>query len=267
VDGRLRNGRQLRDLLGARDLGLVPVAPLAGRRRRRQPAHLQLLAKPHGAYAESVRSLFGKIQRAHHRPPQVVLLTSSLPGEGKTTLACSLAMAAGQLEKRTLLVDLDLRRPRVAEAFGLCLLDGVVEVAGGRVRLEEAVLAVPGVPVDVLGVAGPRGDPISVLLPHRLEALLSEARSRYDVIIIDTPPALGVADARTIAEHADSIVFVVRWDHTKQEAAAAALRQLDTFEPKLAGAVLNLVNLKRQAQLAYGDEGQYFNEYRRIYRD
>ena len=265
MDGRLRNGRRLRELLGARDLGLVPVAPRA--RRGKQQVHAQMLSQPHGAFAEAVRGVLGRIQHARERPLQVLLLTSSLPGEGKTTLACSLAIAAAQLERRTLLVDLDLRRPRVAYAFDIHPLQGVAEVATGETGLEDAVSAVPGLPLDILAVAGASANPLQVLLPHRLEALFRAVRARYDLIIVDAPPALGVADARTIARHADSVAFVVRWDHTKHDAAEAALRQLELGDQELAGAVLNLVDMKRQARLAYGDEGQYFHYYRKMYRE
>jgi capsular exopolysaccharide synthesis family protein len=265
LDGHVRHGRQLEQLLRVRDLGLVPAVPKRRWRRRHRPPHEQIVSKPYGAFAESVRSVLGRLERATEQRPHVVLVTSSLPGEGKTTLASSLAIAATQLEKHTLLIDLDLRRPRIAQEFGFQAKAGVAEVAMGTASLDEAVYTDPRTGVDLLAVAGLRANPLAILAPGRLEALLRDVRTRYDFVVLDTPPALGVQDANSIVDQADCVLFVIRWDHTRQEAARSALQRLEAGAPKLAGAVLNLVNMQCQARLAYGDEGQYFHKYSSIY--
>ena len=91
--------------------------------------------------------------------------------------------------------------------------------------------------------------------------MLREARARYDYVIIDTPPVLGLPDVKALSAAADAIVFVVRWDRTRRDAAAAALKQLADVSAQLAGVVLNQVDMKRHASYAYGDAAQYYSQY------
>jgi polysaccharide biosynthesis transport protein len=263
LDTSLRSTRQIEDLLGVPSLGLVPKVPgLEGSLAR------YFVDKPESAYAHAVRALYMQLQlMSAERPSKTLLVTSALPGEGKTTLSISLARCAAELQLRTILLELDVRRPRVAKELGLAPLVGIVELLEGDVPFEQAVQHDEDSEVDVLLAARRHANPSSLLTSPRLLALLGHLEARFDCVIIDTPPVLGVPDAKTLARLADAVVLVVRWDRTKRDAAQAALREIQHFSAHLAGAVLNQVDMKRHAKYSYGDAGQYYTKYSIYYQD
>jgi succinoglycan biosynthesis transport protein ExoP len=261
LDNTLRTGRQVEKLLGLPSLGLVPKVATAGGR-----LHSHMIDNPQSAYAEAVHALYTHVRLADgERPPSTILVTSALPGEGKTSLAASLAAFAVQLGHRTLLVDLDFRRPAVAREFKAAPGADMLAVLAGTVRFEHAVLRDPDSGVDLLAAGANHGNPITLLTSTRLTAVLREARERYDCVIIDTPPVLGLPDVAALSPAADAILFVVRWDRTTREAAAAALKQLADVSARVAGVVLTQVNMKRHASYAYGDAAQYYLKYSESY--
>ncbi|HEX5795585.1 MAG TPA: CpsD/CapB family tyrosine-protein kinase, partial [Geminicoccaceae bacterium] len=190
--------------------------------------------------------------------PAVILVTSALPGEGKTSLAASLAVFAVQLGHRTLLVDLDFRRPAVAREFRFRPEADVLALLDGTARFEDAVRRDPYSGVDLLAAGDDHGNPITLLTSERLIAVLGAARERYDQVIIDAPPVLGLPDAKALSPASDAILFVVHWDRTARDAAAAALRQLADVAARVTGVVLNQVDMKKHASYAYGDAAQYY---------
>ncbi len=263
LDTRLRSTRQVEEFLKVPSLGLVPeVAGLA------MPLRRYLTDSPESAYAQAVRALYAQLRlTAAEKASRVLLVTSALPGEGKTSLAASLAACAAELQQRTVLVDLDLRRPKVAREFGFEPRIGAVELLEGEIGPEEAIWHDKDGGVDVLPVAGSHANPFSLLTSPRLNGLLQHLDARYDCVIIDSPPVLGVPDAKTLAGAADAIVFVVRWDRTARAAVQAALKELGHFAAPVAGAVLSRVDLKRHAKYSYGDAGQYYMQYSTYYRN
>jgi capsular exopolysaccharide synthesis family protein len=262
LDDTLRTGHQVDELLGVRSLGLVPkiLDPEPGSR-----LHDQMIERPQSAYAAAVHALYTQVCRAEldRPPPAVVLLTSALPGEGKTSLAASLAVFAVQLGHKTLLVDLDLRRPAVAREFEAEPRADLLAILAGTGRIEEAILRDPGSGVALLAAGHDHGNPITLLTSKRLKAVLRAARECYDLVILDTPPVLGLPDVKALSPVADAIVFVVQWDRTKRDAVAAALQQLADVAANVTGVVLNQVEMKKHASYAYGDAAQYYAEYGR----
>ena len=95
--------------------------------------------------------------------------------------------------------------------------------------------------------------------------MLRDAKDRYDCVIIDTPPVLGLPDVKALSPVADAILFVVKWDRTRRDAVTAALKQLADVSAEVSGVVLNQVDMKKHASYAYGDEGQYYLEYSKSY--
>ena len=264
MDSSLRTRRQVEELLGVKALGLVPAVQdadpnLSG----------YLGSKPGSAYAEGVRTVYTQLRLADAAaPPQVILVTSALPGEGKTSLAISLAMCAAQLRQKTLLVDLDLRQPAVGRRLGLPAEIGVLElIADDSRQFRDVVQSHTDSGVDVLPVAQGHRSPVPFLAADRLQLLLEEARGIYDCIIVDTPPVLGVADVKVLARCVDAVLFVIRWQSTKRDAAQSALKELSDVSANVVGAAFNNVDMRRHAYYAYGDAGQYFSKYSRYYYD
>ena len=263
LDNTLRTSRQVEELLGLPSLGLVPRLAV----RAEACVHDHMIEQPQSAYAEAVHALHTQVCLADRDrpPPSAILVTSALPGEGKTSLAASLAVFARQLGHTTLLVDLDLRRPAVAREFKLAPRADLLAVLAGSVTLEDAVVQDPDSGVDLLAASDDHGNPITLLTSERLMTVLREARERYDYVIIDTPPVLGLPDVKALSPAADAIVFVVQWDRTRRDAAAAALKQLADVSAEVAGVVLNQVDMKKHASYGYGDAAQYYLEYSKCY--
>ena len=264
LDDTLRTGRQVEELLGVPSLGLVPKIAGAEAATR---LHGHMIDRPQSAYAEAVHALHTQVclAGADRPPPAAVMVTSALPGEGKTSLAASLAVFAVQLGHKTLLVDLDLRRPAVAREFDAAPAADLMAVLAGTGRIEDAIVRDPDSGVALLAAGHDHGNPITLLTSKRLKAVLRAARECYDFVIIDTPPVLGLPDVKALSAAADAIVFVVHWDRTKRDAVAAALKQLADVSAQVSGVVLNQVDMKRHASYAYGDAAQYYVEYGRCY--
>jgi polysaccharide biosynthesis transport protein len=268
LDKSLRSERQVERTLGLPCLGVVPQ--VRGLKRGRDVLAGYLCGKPRSAYAEGIRALYAALlvtDGGADPPLKVILLTSALPGEGKTATASSLAVSAARTGQKVLLVDFDLRRPNVAREFGHRPPGGVVEVITGAQRLDEALISNEATGIHILPVRSSPADTTALLTSQRIRALLDELRQRYDFVVLDSPPLLAVTDARLLALHTDATVFVVRWERTKVDAAAAALKVLRDAGARIAGAVLTQVHLKKHSRFRYGDGVQYYASYSGYYQD
>jgi capsular exopolysaccharide synthesis family protein len=224
--------------------------------------------KPRSAYAEAIRAVHVSLQFAQlDRPPRVVLVTSSLPGEGKTTLALSLAASAAAAGHQTIIIDLDLRHPSVRPAAGQPLTaPGIVELVTGDAKLEDVVYRDPVQPnLDMITVRRNPINPCDVLASKQLAQLIAKLRSKYKLVVLDMPPILGITDAKIAMHLADAVLFVVRWGRTKTEVAENGIAALRDCRAPVAGAVLTQVDLGAHAKGAYGDAATYYGNYKRYY--
>jgi Mrp family chromosome partitioning ATPase len=166
---------------------------------------------------------------------------------------------------KVVLVDGDLRRPGVTKLMSTATPHGVVELLQGRLTLEEVIVQDSAtsacmIPAGVLG--SERRDLFST---PAMDDLIAELSARFDYVLIDTPATLAVADARTIAAKADTVLFLVRWSKTPARAALTALNMLQETGANFAGVVLSRVDLRRQMLFSYGDRDYYFKDYRSYY--
>ena len=239
-----RTGEDLREGLGLAPLAVLPQLP----RRGAHGPEAHIVERPAGRFAEGIRAVLPSLLRSSSGGPgRVVLVTSCLPGEGKTTLTICLGRLAAAEGSRTLLIDADLRRPRVREMLGAAPRPGLVELLRGECTLED-VLAVDAASGLVVLPGSPRlAQPTRLLGPDGLGRLLDACRRRFDLVLVDTAPLRAVADARLIAPLVDRALLIVRWGTTARELAAAALADAPELEGKLAGAVLNRVDLRKAA--------------------
>ena len=266
LDGTLQAGRHLERRLGVGNLGLVPTVR---RLKRDQRHHQYLLDKPLSEYAEAIRSVRKSLQLLNiDQPPKVVMVTSTIPGEGKTTLATSLAASAASSGFNTILVDLDLRHPSVARELCQPVDRDLIDFMTGRATLDEVIYFDPTVEqLAYIPIKQLSRSPLNLLESARMASLVAQLRASYDYIILDTPPTLGITDARATARLADATLFVVRWRRTKAEAASRALELLLQSHVRVAGAVMTQVNLRKLAKLAYGDSADYHKSYRAYYKN
>ncbi|HRY22777.1 MAG: AAA family ATPase [Geminicoccaceae bacterium] len=252
LDHGFRSVRALEQGLGLRCLGAVP---LVDRRRRRGLALADLpLERPRSRFAESLRALIaGLVGPAVEGAGRVVLVTSSVPGEGKSTTTTALARLAAAEGLKVLLIDADLRRPILATLLGLEGETGLVEILRGE-REAEAVLRVDRRSgLSFIPGSARVSQPTRLLGPAAMGILLDEARRHFDLVLVDSPPLLAVGDARVMAPLCDAVLLLVRWNATQQALATHALSQLGQAPGRPVLAVLTGVDPDAQLGLGSGE--------------
>ena len=247
-----RTAQDLERMTGYTVLGQIPSMPAASRRKV-----LKYLAdKPTSAAAESVRNLRTSLMLSNvDRPPQVIISTSSVPREGKTTNSLALAHNLLGLGKKVLLMEGDIRRRTLHQYFDNMPDKGIVSVLSGEVSLADAVFKGAGFDGDILCGEKTSANAADLFASDKFNELIAEARNNYDAVIIDTPPVLVVPDARIIAEQVDAIVFTVQWDKTSKCQVEEALRLFHNSGQRVTGLVLSQISARGMKRYGYG--GRY----------
>jgi protein-tyrosine kinase len=197
------------------------------------------LLRPESFVAEQFRTLRARIDSISTDPPiRTIAITSAVAGEGKTVSAVNFALVnAMSVGRRVLLVDCDLRNPKVHSSLGLQPEAGLAEVLLDRANLADAVMKVEGVNLEVLPVRGQPANPSELLASARMKALIDEVAGSYDRVILDTPPVLALPDAKSVSEYSDAILLVVQAGSTALADVSAALEVLD--RRRVLGVILN----------------------------
>jgi succinoglycan biosynthesis transport protein ExoP len=201
-----------------------------------------------------------------------VLLTSSVPGEGKTTIAVNLAMALGHLDK-VLLIDADMRRASVGGKFGLPTdAPGLSNLVAGTAEEDACIHRVEGVNIDILPAGLLPPNPLELLSSRRFVHILERLRERYDRVVIDSAPAQAVSDSLILSKACDAVVFVIHADETPLPLVQIAVKRLRQVGAPLIGAVLNQYDGGRGARYGHYHYGKYrrhsyaYNAYASYYR-
>jgi capsular exopolysaccharide synthesis family protein len=207
--------------------------------------NIGVLSTSKSQFSEAFRSLRTALLLATTgHPPKIILISSSTPSEGKTTVATNLAAILAQRETRVLLIDADLRRPNVHHRFGLNGRVGLSTVLSGGATLAEAVKNVPEIPnLDVLCSGPVPPFPTEMLSSDSMQELLAECAKIYTHIVIDSPPILSVTDGVILTRHADAIVLVVRHGKSSRNAVRRARDLLVRSGAAVTGVVLNSVDI------------------------
>lgn len=211
---------------------------------------------------EAVRILRTNLQFLDvDRDHKVITITSSLAGEGKSTTACNLSIALAQTGTRVVLVEGDLRRPRVSEYLSIEKSVGLTTVLVGRVNLDSALqqAGTPGLDVLTSGALPP--NPSEILQTKAMTALVAELRHRYEVVLIDAPPLLPVTDASLLASISDGAILVVRHGATGREQIRTATDRLQSVGARLLGTVLSMSPARELSRYGYGYGYGYGPEY------
>jgi exopolysaccharide transport family protein len=264
LDQGFRSTEQVEQMLGLNPLGLLPSLPVSAKVRYKPQQYI--LNRPRSAYAEAVRSLHTSLLLSDtERPPKVIMIASSLPREGKTSTALSLAIMQAKVGQNVVIVDCDLRRPSIHKALGLRSRPGLVEVLAGEVTLDEALMIDSVSGATVLATGAPAADPPDLLASQQMRKLLSDLAERFDLVIIDSAPTLAVSDTRILSRLVDKTVFVVRWAKTRRETAIGGLKQILDVGGDVAGVLLSMVDVKEHARYGFSDSGYYTGEIRKYY--
>ena len=257
-------GEEIESRLGRSYLGAIPtVSSVEGA----GSAPIESVVNyPRSAFAESFRSLRTSLQFAGEHDAQVVVITSSLPQEGKTTTSINLARSVGLQGKKVVIIDGDLRKRGLNRLVkNTRTAGGLLEVLAGEVPLGEALVLDEATGVVVLPVGRSSHDTADLLTGAAMDNLIIELRKTYDLIVIDAPPVLPIAEARSLATKADAVVFVVRWRKTAEQAVRTALRLLPRDQTRIAGILLTRVDMRKQSRFGYGDASYYYQQYKNYY--
>ncbi|HXG70788.1 MAG TPA: polysaccharide biosynthesis tyrosine autokinase [Gemmatimonadaceae bacterium] len=254
VDSRIKNPEEIRAHLGLAHLGLLPSVD--------SKAGYPLLHNGVAAnFSESFRAIRTNVLfSSADKGSRSMVVTSTGPGEGKSMVAANLAVSLAQAGQRVLLIDADMRKPKVHEIFGVAQEPGFSNVLVGDAKASEAVRETPvnGLWTMTAGRIPP--NPAELLGSVRCRDFVESLKGHFDWVILDSPPIMAVTDAALLAHYATGVVFVVGAEMTSRHAAKRALEQLETANARFVGAILNRVDLERNAYY-------YSQYYRREYSE
>ncbi|MEQ8327969.1 MAG: polysaccharide biosynthesis tyrosine autokinase [Parvibaculum sp.] len=267
LDNGLETARDVEEALGLPHLVSLPLVPTEkGPDGKPLKIHDYILHKPLSAFSESLRSLRSALQLSNvDIPPKVILFTSALPTEGKTTTSTSFARAAAASGLNVVIIDCDLRHPSVHKTFGLKPELGLVELLADRLDPYDVMATDEKTGLRILPLAKGTSNPPDILASAQMKLLLDRLRGEFDLVVLDSAPVLPVSDSRVLSRLADETVFVARWSMTPRDAAQAAIRELRLFDAEIAGVALVAVDMTKQAKYGYGDTGYYYGKYSRYY--
>ena len=234
-------------------LGILATVQRAGGNGKKRPQELFALNQTRSPVTEAYRTLRTNLQFSSlDRPVHCLVVTSAMAAEGKTTTVANLAVVMAQAGKRVLLVDADLRRPAVHRLFGLNNRSGLTDALVGEPAALNSFLRETDVKNLRVLTSGPvPPNPQELLGSQRMEDLLQRLRREADLILIDTPPSLVVADANVLAARTDGVLLVVNADRTRRMAVQQATEGLRQVGASVLGGVLNMVDIRRGGGAGY----------------
>jgi len=274
LDTSIRTMEEISAISTLPALGTIPlqISSNGSLRKRLKPASIEpeksespaliTYARPKSEAAEAYRSLRTSILLSSYgAPPKVILVTSALPQEGKTTISANSALVLSQRGGRVLLIDADLRRPGIDKLFGFRSRGGLSTLISGGDKFEDVVVPFTDVPNLWILPAGPiPPQPAELLGSTVMKDHLARWRTEFDQVIIDTPPCLSVTDAVVLSPEADRIILVARAGKTTKIALRRACGLLLQVNARVMGIVLNALNM-RSAEGYYYYGGRYSNRY------
>jgi succinoglycan biosynthesis transport protein ExoP len=276
LDNTVRTTEQAQAISGLPPLGMIPLGSKTAREgaaskrlmlaTSNEAVELITHVRPQSQMAESYRALRTSLLLSHlGAPPKVIMVTSALPQEGKSTTSINCAVVLAQKGVRVLLIDCDLRRPSIHKTLGMGPRSGLSNVLTGSITLKQAITVAPTLPnLDVLPAGTPPPNPAELLASTNMRDVLAELRDKYDHIVLDTPPTLSVTDAVVLSPRADAIVLVIRSGSTTKQALRRSRDILMQVNARVSGVLLNAVDLSSPDYYYYYE---YQGKYAQYYRD
>ena len=265
LDNTLKTQTDVEQFLGVPVLGLVPViggnnepSEAVGDDLRQRD--LGVFLDPKSVAAECCRSIRTNILfMSPDRPIRTMVITSPSPQEGKTTTAVNLGVTMAEAGGRVLIIDTDMRRPRLHRSFGVGNQTGISTVIVGKATLEEAIKHTDVPNLDVLTCGPVPPNPSELLHTDRFAAVLADCAKLYDRIVLDSPPTSAVTDPAVLGNLVDGVVLVIKAGETTRDSAMHARRQLTSAKARVIGVIVNAIDFSNPA---YGYEYYYRNYYR-----
>ncbi|MFA6800937.1 MAG: CpsD/CapB family tyrosine-protein kinase [Acholeplasmataceae bacterium] len=185
---------------------------------------------------------------------KVLQFTSTIPSEGKTTFVSNLAYLLQQKNKKVILLDLDLRRPKINRAFGVPNENGINDYMSGKIHLEEAIKHSDEIGIDYMVTGETTSLVTNILESQKLKDLIAALREKYDYVLLDTPPIIAVSDSILISKMADGIIFIIAQGKAKKTLVKEAIQTLKKYDVNIIGIVFNQVKMD---QAGYGYKNNY----------
>src|SRR5580698_4909799 len=274
MDNTVRTPEQAQTISALPSLGMIPLGSrstreLGGRDKlalasSKEAVELVTQSRPRSQMAESYRALRTSLLLTFAGgPPTVILITSALPEEGKTTTSVNSAIVLAQKGTRVLLIDADLRRPSIHKTLGMGPKIGLSNVLTGAATLQQAIIPSTILPeLFILPAGTPPPNPAELLASAKMKNVLAELRKQYDHIVIDSPPTLSVTDAVVMSTDADAVVLVIRSGHTTKPALRRARDILLQVNARVCGVLVNAVDLNSpDYYYHYEYQGKYGHGY------
>jgi capsular exopolysaccharide synthesis family protein len=259
LDSHIKTPDEIRTHLKMPALGMLPavdVKELAG-------GYPLLSGKISQGFAEAFRAVRTNIIfSSAEEGSRTLVITSTGPGEGKTTFSANLAISLAQTGQKVLLIDGDMRKPKLQEAFGVAQEPGLSNLLVGTAKASDCVRKTRSAGLWVLPAGKIPPNPAELLGSQRFRDFLAGLKEHFDWVILDSPPVMAVIDAAVVAYRATGVVFVVGAEMTSRHNAASAIRQLENAHAKFVGAVLNKVEIEKHH---YYYSQYYRKEYARYY--
>ncbi|HVU37206.1 MAG TPA: polysaccharide biosynthesis tyrosine autokinase [Opitutales bacterium] len=254
LDGRVMSIEDLTQRFDEPMLGVIPM-------QQRTNGQVELLKNndQRQQFAESCRNIRSSLlyMDRHGQRPRVIMLTSSMPSEGKSTLSANLAITLGFASSRTLLVDADMRRGQLHKRFGLKNDRGLAEHIQDGLSLDEVIQPTKSENLDFISCGHYPMQPGELLMSERFRESIQALRQRYDFVIFDSPPILLTDDAASFATRADAVVFVVRAGYTRLRQVRTSLESLTRRGVNVYGMVVNFIDLREPGYYSY----RYYDYY------
>jgi succinoglycan biosynthesis transport protein ExoP len=245
----------------------LPTVGVLHRTRVKRDQHIErlFLEDAGAAFAEDIRTLrSGVLLSGLDSPQKTVLVTSSLPGEGKSTVAANLAFALSHV-KKTLLIDADMRRPQLGQILGVPpSTPGLSSLVAGELGADKCVFSVKGSDLRVLTSGRVPPNPLELLSAHRFVEVMERLKGLFEAIVIDSAPVQMVSDPLVISQVASAVLYVVKADDTPYPVARQGIRRLRRVNAHILGVVLNQLDVAK-AEKYYGEYSGYGSRYYRKY--
>lgn len=251
MDDSIKTTEDVEKTLGLPFLGLVPL--------EKEKGPLYITSAPKSVIAESYRTIrTGIMLSTAEKPPKVILVTSTVPEEGKTTTSANLALAMAQIGEKVLLIDGDMRRHNLHEVFNLDNTIGLSDVIVGRENLSSAIKPINGMPnLNIITGGTIAPNPSELLGSNRMKELLSGFREKYDRIIIDSPPLMAFSDSLVLSRLADGVVLVIWGGNTSGDIIKKASQSLLGVNAKMLGVVINRIDISKKNAYYYYPHYKY----------
>jgi capsular exopolysaccharide synthesis family protein len=266
LDNTFRSAGQLENLLGYPCYAMIPQL------ENMPQTHLAnyVVAKPSSTVAESVRTLRMVVNlrsQKRGKKAKTVMITSSFPGEGKTTLSIWMARLAAKSGEKVVVIDTDLRRPNIHRSVGKANDHTLVEYLTGKSDLDTVIQRDDESGAHMIYARSIPNSALDLISSEKMKKLVESLKQVYDLVILDTPACLAVSDARVLATYADQSLYGVAWDRTPREVVMSGVKQFADMGHENMGFVLTSVDVKRHLRYGYGDTVYYYGRYKEYFAD